>query len=181
MCTTTDFTQHGRRWWIQVKNINSCCQATERPTSIFGRCDRFASLVSATFKGGFFASRALLCKVKGGRLVGLASILVGLASIWWNLVTRYDLLILLQDGNMLVQIRYFLGRVVDRCSNTENMMLFRCNSVSSTYQPDFHLDIGLEVVVEQPVRLLRLLDPLLEAPEHPHNHKYLKMTNLHRS
>ena len=31
-----------------------------RLTSIFGRWDRLASLVSATFKGGFFASRALL-------------------------------------------------------------------------------------------------------------------------
>ena len=44
-----------------------------------------------------------------------------------------------------------------------------------------HLEVGLQVVVEQPVCLLRLLDPLLEAPEHPHNHKYLEMTNLHRS
>ena len=44
--------------------------------------------------------------------------------------------------------------------------------MSPAHIPLGHLDIGLEVVVEQPVRLLRLLDPLLEAPGHQHNHNH---------
>lgn len=35
-----------------------------------------------------------------------------------------------------------------------------------------HLDVGLQVVVKQPVCLLCLLDPLLEAPDHQHNHNH---------
>ena len=58
-----------------------------------------ASLVSATFKGGFFASRALLSK-----------------ATW--LYDFYDFFeILLQDGDMVVQIGDFLDRVVDRDKN----------------------------------------------------------------
>ena len=46
----------------------------EQLTSIFGRCDRLASLVSATFKGGFFASRALLRK-----------------ATWWHVMSGYGI------------------------------------------------------------------------------------------
>ena len=58
---------------------------------------------------------------------------------WWKVITQYDFFeILLQDGNMVVQIGDFLDRVVDRETNTEIWMLIRWDSISTTYSSTSH-------------------------------------------
>ena len=117
-----------------------------RLTSIFGRWDRLASLVSATFKGGFFASRALLNNnVTWSRwyLVSFTNPLAaacGLVKLtrwyhddhddlaltlsWTTKSAGHDhhsmFKVLLQDSNMFVEIRHLLAKVF-LWENTENM------------------------------------------------------------